>query len=133
VVKKSQEKKQKLPIIKRSRGQLVIDTTDFLLRQYPVKWTAKEIAVQLRANMRTMGRVLKDMTEKGLIENKYHTYAIDIEIIKRFYDSKWYVQQETNKSIMLADKGVLNTGPEAGLVSIKNQKEKKNGEKKTDR
>ena len=87
---------------RRSSGQLVIDTANLLLRQYPTKWTTRDIAIQLRANERTLSRVLKEMTDKGLIENKYHAYAINIEIVRGFYESKYYVQQETNKSIMLA-------------------------------
>ena len=113
---KSQQKKQNIPAGRKSRGQLVIDITNLLLRQYPSRWPAQDISIQLGANVRTVSRVLKDMTEKGLTENKYHTYSINIEIVKRFYDAKWFVQQETAKSIMLTNK---KGNPESGLASTK--------------
>ncbi|MCL2154156.1 MAG: hypothetical protein FWH53_00685 [Leptospirales bacterium] len=102
LVKSQVEKsKESLTVTKKSRGLLVMDITQLLLWQFPVGWTAEEIATQLRANVRTVRRILQDMTTKGLLGKKYHIYTINLEIIKQIYGGKWYVKQETDKSIML--------------------------------
>lgn len=105
MLKKSQVKKETANG-KRPRSQLVIDTTKLILSKYPVKWTAEEISIKTGANIRTVNRILADMTSEGLLERKYHSYTISIEIINQLYGAKWYIRQEMDKQIMLTNKKI---------------------------
>ena len=101
--KKSQAEKT-VPTEKRTRGQLVIDTTKLILCKYPASWTAGDISIMLKANIRTISRVLRDMSKAGLIERKYNSYTLSLDIANQFYGAKWTLKNEIEKTIMIESK-----------------------------
>lgn len=90
---------------KKTRSQLVIDVTKLVVSKYPARWDAKEIALMTGANIRTINRVLAEMTESGLLEKKHQTYSLPVEVVTQFYGARWYVKQEIDKNILITTKG----------------------------
>ncbi len=105
---------EKSQSIKRTRSQLVIDVTRLVISKYPTRWNAKEIALMTGANIRTVNRVLAEMTDAGLLERKYQTYSLPIDVVNQFYGAKWYVKQEIDKEIMINKKGDRNGKEKTG-------------------
>jgi len=99
---------------KRTRSQLVIDVTKLVMSKYPARWNAKEISLMTGANLRTINRVLAEMSDSGLLDRKHQTYSLPLEIVTQFYGAKWYVKQEIDKDIMIIKKGDKNGKEKAG-------------------
>lgn len=89
---------------KRTRSQLVIDVTRLVISKYPTRWTANDFAVMTSANVRTINRVLAEMTDSGLLEKKHQTYSLPLDVINQFYGAQSYVKQEMDKAIMIHNK-----------------------------
>ena len=102
-------------MLKKTKTQLVIEVARLVMTKYPARWTANEFAVMTNANIRTINRVLAEMTGSGLLEKKHSTYSLPLEAVNQLYGAKWYVKQEIDKDIILHKK--IETG------------EKKNNEK----
>lgn len=92
----------------RTRSQLVIDVTLLVVTKYPTRWNARELSIMTGANLRTINRVLAEMTESGLLERKYHTYSLPLSVANQFYGAQWYVKQEMDKDIMIHNKGAFH-------------------------
>ena len=99
---------------KKTRSQLVIDVTRLVMTKYPARWDAKEISLMTGANIRTINRVLAEMTDSGLLEKKHQTYSLPLDMISQLYGAKWYVKQEIDKQIMIHKKGDKNGKEKAG-------------------
>ena len=84
-----------------TRAHLTIQVIRLIMEHYPTKWSAKEISVALSAPLRTVTRVLSDLTEERLFAKSYNAYSLSLEIINQFYGAQWYVRQEINKDIKL--------------------------------
>lgn len=87
-----------------TRCQIAINIMKLIATTFPSKWAANDIALQLGLNVRTINRVLKDMLDSGLFERKYNSYTLSLNVMQQFYDAKWTVNQEVNKSLMLGSK-----------------------------
>lgn len=98
--------------MKRTRSQLVIDVTKLVMSKYPARWNAKEISLMTGANLRTVNRVIAEMTDSGLLEKKHSTYSLPLDVVTQFYGAKWYVKQEIDKEIMVHKKGDKTNGKE---------------------
>ena len=103
-MKKSCQAEKQQNAEKRTRGQCVIDITKLILCKYPARWTANEISTALSANVRTVTRVVRDMTESGLLDRKYNSYSISPTIVHQFYKAKWAVDNEVEKIVMVESK-----------------------------
>lgn len=88
-------------MIKKTKTQLVIEVARLVMQKYPARWTANELTIMTNANIRTMNRVLAEMTGTGLLEKKYSTYSLPLETVNQLYGAKWYVKQEIDKDIMI--------------------------------
>ncbi|MFA5518835.1 MAG: helix-turn-helix domain-containing protein [Spirochaetota bacterium] len=95
---------------RRTRSQLVIDVTKLIISKYPVRWNAKEISHMTGANLRTINRVLAEMSESGLLDKKHQSYSLPLNVVSQFYGAKWYVKQEIDKEIIIHKKGDKNEG-----------------------
>lgn len=91
-------------MIKKTKSQLVIEVARLVITKYPARWNANELAVMTNANIRTMNRVLSEMTCLGFLEKKHSTYSLPLETVNQLYGAKWYVKQEIDKDIMVHKK-----------------------------
>ena len=91
-------------MVKKTKTQIVIEVARLVVNKYPARWTANEFAVMTNANIRTINRVLAEMTGSGLLEKKYSTYSLPLETVNQLYGAKWYVKQEMDKDIMIHKK-----------------------------
>lgn len=84
-----------------TRSHLTIEVIRLIMEHYPTRWSAKEISTALGAPLRTVMRVLAELTETRLFAKKSTTYSLTDEIIHQLYGAQWYVRQEMNKDIKL--------------------------------
>lgn len=88
----------------KTKTKLVIEISNLVISKYPVAWKAGEIALATKANIRTVERALKEMTESGLLEKRHHSYTLHTKHINQIYGAKWYLRQQTDKDVILGKK-----------------------------
>lgn len=84
-----------------TRSSLVIDLVKVVMSKYPADWKAAELALATGANIRAVERALAKMTEAGLLEKRYHAYALSRNLVCNFLESRFALKQQISKDVML--------------------------------
>lgn len=84
-----------------TRSRLVVTIAALVLKQYPVKWKAAELAVATGAHVRSVERALREMADGGLLEKRASSYTLSSALIKEIYGAQWYVRKTIDKDLLL--------------------------------
>ncbi len=87
---------------KKTKSIIIMEIMKLILEKYPVRWNSKELSISTKAPIRTINRILSEMTQSGLLERKHSSYSLPIAIVNQLYGAKWFVRQEMGKDIIVA-------------------------------